>query len=516
MRRVLLTAWLVVGLCSLLAAEAGANSTVLANTGASDQRWKDVAHTLYAESYRTGYAYDQARVVVDYESHANTLVGRLVAANLKPNFAYQIKLEAIPGSDCAERLGSVGRYWRDTWDGTAWTEAWNLNNKGYGSYPNPNDLAYLAERDTTDADSPTGLHYRFTIYLLLAYMITDENGNGTADLRMDSSYHVLWRADQRTRGASDGPIVPRTFTPSASSAAYDADGTEQTVGVFAEWERLPTGGLRLPNGDYDLNLVLTEESFHHGDEFDGWWTTVMKGRLAFASGLPPEFAEQPQSCLVHTGDAVQLSATLTESTGTTVSWRKDGVVLADESSLNLNLGQVDAAAAGTYVCMATNAFGETTSHAAVILLRDDLWTNEQHDQVVDAKNAEIADLHVQIDELFTPTEVDQAIAEARPDRDGDGFTDAQETDRGTDPDLYTILLKPGWNLISLARVPEDNTIDGIFGALCQHVVGKVWRWDRATMRYEAADRLESLRGHWLFWDGEETEIEIDLPEHPAQ
>jgi hypothetical protein len=505
---------IAMGTLALLASVASwAGTVTLASTSATNQRWKDAGHTLYAESYRSSYTYQQAQVVVAYEDRADSLVGRLVAANLKPNFAYQIKLEAAPGSDCAERLGSVGRYWREEWIGGAWSDGKNLNDKGNGSVPSPNDLSYVATRDMVDTDSPTGLNYRFTTYLLLGYMITDGNGNGTVDLRMDSSYHVLWREDQHLPGASDGPSVSRTFSPVASSPAYDSAGAEQTVAVFGEWERLPTGGLRLPDGDYDLKLVMTEESFHQSrDEFDGNWATVLSGQIAFSSGNAPVFATQPVSVLARSGDTVQFAVTL-EGAADSIAWYRDGVKIESAESLTLDLAAVAPADGGDYTCVASNAFGDTQSRSAALMVRDDLRTEVEYAQAVGERDDQISALQSQVDSMFTAGEVDAAIETARPDRDGDGYTDAQEAEQGSDPDLYAIPLEPGWNLVSLARVPEDDTVAGIFGDEATHIVGRVWRWIPALGRYEPVDALAPQQGHWVFWNGEPTEIPITLPEH---
>ncbi|MBT7301861.1 MAG: hypothetical protein HN849_20215, partial [Victivallales bacterium] len=86
---------LISGWLMALAAHGGVG-VVLESTGAStdDQRWRDVKYNLYAATYRASYTYDQARVAAFYEERADTFVVQLVAKNLKPNFAYQIKLMA--------------------------------------------------------------------------------------------------------------------------------------------------------------------------------------------------------------------------------------------------------------------------------------------------------------------------------------------------------------------------------------------------------------------------------------
>ena len=183
---------------------------------AGDYRWRDVADQLYRQSYRTGYNYTQASVAVTYEPAAPTLRGTLTATNLKPNFAYQLKLAGFPGTAANERIGLAGRWWQEEWNGSAWTSGQNLNNKGNGSSPNPNDLIYFQNRDIGNATSPTGLKYRYTGYLVFDYFITDENGNAVVNFETKSSYHVLWKTSQRSATPSDGPVKSRSFNPDPS------------------------------------------------------------------------------------------------------------------------------------------------------------------------------------------------------------------------------------------------------------------------------------------------------------
>lgn len=79
------------------------------------------------------------------------------------------------------------------------------------------------------------------------------------------------------------------------------------------------------------------------------------------------------------------------------------------------------------------------------------------------------------------------------DFDGDGFSNLQEYENGTDPAAYVIPLKHGWNLVSIARVPNDHSIGGIFG---DYVLGHAWTWEDG--RYQVADTVLPLRGHWVY------------------
>jgi hypothetical protein len=181
-----------------------AATILLENIDSGNYRWLDVANQAYSSEYRDSpdsYNYDQASVEVTYETTGNTLQGTLVATNLKPNFAYKLKLAGFPGTPANERIGLAGRWWQEQWDGTKWTGDQNLNDKGVSLrrvYPelNPNDETYFEKKDelyTGSGDpSPTGLHYRYTGYLVFDYFITDEIGDATVDFVVDSSYHVLW------------------------------------------------------------------------------------------------------------------------------------------------------------------------------------------------------------------------------------------------------------------------------------------------------------------------------------
>jgi len=245
-------------------------------------RWLDVADQEYSAVYRTNYNYTQARVVVNLAASPQPVQGTLLATNLKPNFAYQLKLVGSSGTAANERIGLAGRYWQEEWSGTSWAGGQNLNNKGDGYFPTPNDDAYFSRRDLADTNSPTGLRYKYTSYLVADYFITDSNGNATVTFQVDSSYHVLWKTSQQTRGANDGALKTVTFQASSAQPAYSTNYPQRTVSLFGEWERLPTGGIQLRPGEFQCAVVLTEESFHgSGGQYAGGWAAAMAGNISF-------------------------------------------------------------------------------------------------------------------------------------------------------------------------------------------------------------------------------------------
>jgi hypothetical protein len=249
-----------------------------------EYRWLDVANQPYSTTYRESYNYTQATVSITYHTEGTTLSGTLQTDNLKPNFAYQLKLVGTPGTPSNELIGLSGRWWQEEWDGIGWINGQNLNNKGDGSSPNPNDLIYFERRNIPDLTSPTGLHYKFTGYLLFEYFITNEQGDATVLFETGSCYHVLWKTTQRSHTNDDGPLITTTFTANTSSPAYDINYTEQTINIFGEWERLPIAGVPLSQGDYTAQLVLTEESFHaDGGQYAGNWAGAMSTTIQFST-----------------------------------------------------------------------------------------------------------------------------------------------------------------------------------------------------------------------------------------
>ena len=245
-------------------------------------RWMDVAGQLYSVAYRESYNYTQADVTMQFFPEGIRFRGYLIADNLKPHFTYQVKLVGIPGTPSNERIGLTGRWWQEEWNGTAWSSGQNLNNKGDGTSPNPNDAVYFSRRDTADPTSPTGYRYRYVGYLPFDYFTTDETGKTLLAFEQGSAYHVLWKTTQRARTALDGPEKPTTFDVELPdpAGAYDVDYPGATVTVFGEWERLPVGGVTLPPGVYEADFILTEESFH-GSGLAGGWAAAMGVRIGF-------------------------------------------------------------------------------------------------------------------------------------------------------------------------------------------------------------------------------------------
>ena len=242
-------------------------------------RWMDIADFLYSADYQANFTYDQHSVTLTFCDTANSFTGTLTTAGLKPNFAYQIKLVGKPqkvwganGDDWAnEQIGYAGRWWR--------------------RQPNPgnsNDGEYDAHKD-----DPA---YIFEGYLLFDYFVTDKQGNASVHFTANSSFHVLWATPHtddtppydtghRNPGPSDSQVRWSQFTasPTANPDAYDTDYGDAHEGIFAEREtgRALSGELILSPGDYHLQLILTEESFHQSGLGGGWASVLSTDDVYF-------------------------------------------------------------------------------------------------------------------------------------------------------------------------------------------------------------------------------------------
>ena len=73
----------------------------IGGVSASSLRWWDVASNVYDSAYSDTYTYGDATVTLTYGTGGDpvTLAGHLSAVNLKPNFAYQLKLAGNPDID---------------------------------------------------------------------------------------------------------------------------------------------------------------------------------------------------------------------------------------------------------------------------------------------------------------------------------------------------------------------------------------------------------------------------------
>lgn len=242
-----------------------------------NERFLDVANRAFSREFVAGFSYTDPSlacpvVELEYCRRAETFTGRLRAQGLKPHFAYQVKLRGDPKTDnlAFERIGRLGR-WR----------------KLGSRLTNFSDAEVDAAPDRSAYES----------YIFFDVLITDEHGNATKDLYLDSTLHVLFnQPNQGSPKGVDSRPMPVPFTNTASALYANPKPSVPTQFVYAQTEAGSNGQVRpdigdafLPTGTYQARLSLVEETFHgYGD--GGFWPTVMECDVAFevlAQPRPP-------------------------------------------------------------------------------------------------------------------------------------------------------------------------------------------------------------------------------------
>ena len=232
-----------------------------------DWRWRDANDNPYSEGFRANFTYEGADVEVRFPKAAETFECSVRARKLKPNFAYQVKLVGTPPSVWGEkgdavanrRLGEAGRWWR-------------RGDEGGNAY-------VFSDTDKGEMEA----------YLLFGYFVTDTSGSADADLRLDSSYHVLWKTSQWPAAKDDGAPTTHKIAARAGSYGYDQDFPHGEIELYAEaqYGRPAKGTVRLPAGKYKCFLLLTEESFHSWGGGDGGdWAAALAAPIEFTIVAP--------------------------------------------------------------------------------------------------------------------------------------------------------------------------------------------------------------------------------------
>ena len=209
--------------------------------------------------------YSTANVSFVYDTPVlDKLSGTMTGLNMKPYATYQAKFIGKPicddpsGSDIAnEYIGYKGR----------WT---CVDCACSGAGCNRNDAQYQANKVKLDTD-PT--KECIAGYLVWDYFTADNSGNITKTIETTNSYHVLW-CSGGTCGQSNNSQIITTGDPN-----FHDFPTCEPSDVNGQIERFTCNGLVLDAGTYDLDFVLTEESFHQSTY--GVWTTVMSGDINF-------------------------------------------------------------------------------------------------------------------------------------------------------------------------------------------------------------------------------------------
>lgn len=184
----------------------------------------------------------------------------------------------------------------------------------------------------------------------------------------------------------------------------------------------------------------------------------------------------------------------------------DGLALSAAGALT---GKASAAADITLNVRVTDDTGETRDRAIELIVL--VPVDSDNDGLVDpleiVHQTDADDPDTDDDLMPDGWEVDfgtnPLAADGIGDTDGDGVSNVAEYNRGSDPGRYVLDLEAGWNLVSLARPPDDRSLLAIFAGNAI----SVWTWEAG--RFVVATEISPLRGYWVFV-AEAVQIEIDV------
>ena len=71
---------------------------------------------------------------------------------------------------------------------------------------------------------------------------------------------------------------------------------------------------------------------------------------------------------------------------------------------------------------------------------------------------------------------------------------------------FELELKSGWNLFSILRVPDDNSVTSIFNGV--DIASPVWKWQ--NQRFVVTNTIEPLSGYWVHLNGNDVTVPVNL------
>jgi hypothetical protein len=92
----------------------------------------------------------------------------------------------------------------------------------------------------------------------------------------------------------------------------------------------------------------------------------------------------------------------------------------------------------------------------------------------------------------------KVLVSRQKDPDGDGIVDEDETALGSDPEVVTMILKQGWNLVSVpTAIDKETTLSDQLGMQPNEAGISVWAWEKSCYK-EQTEPLHPGVGYFVF------------------
>lgn len=223
-----------------------------------------------------------------------------------------------------------------------------IDDNGYFTWLNGRATGSLIElrRRNGNGPSPSLLNPTGTSFNTL--------GTGTATQTVGAlsdgvSYSLTLRLVRSANGISLGTTSANTAN---AGVVILGDGLSQTA--FTNPDNPPA------------TTVFNEVGFMFLNSTTGDVTFTLESLTGLTPINPPAIAVAPASISVNPGQAGTLTVSATGTAPLSYQWRKDGTNLAGATAATLNFASAQAADAGSYTVVVTNAYGTVTSPAATV------------------------------------------------------------------------------------------------------------------------------------------------------
>jgi len=306
--------------------------------------------------------------------------------------------------------------------------------------------------------------------------------------------HIVYFGNSVNYSTWDGNALSPTLLADLVDVDIDPDWNLSLRADFAGTEPLTFSWFKdrivmagEDDSAFQVNSTTPETAGEYFYRIENPLGSVTSDSITVFINGPPLILSFPQSLSLVTGDSAVFEVVAKGIEPLTYQWAKDGDEIGVATGSVLEIANVQVSDAAGYACTIQNVAGAEVVEAALIV--DGVLLDADSDTLND--DWELANLG-------------NLLSGADDDPDGDGFTNAQEEERGTDPLTYVLSVKKGWNLVALSRMPTNNSIQGIFG---EHVA-VAWMWQDG--RFVRATELQPLKGYWVYAT-EQAEIEVQLP-----
>ena len=263
--------------------------------------------------------------------------------------------------DPSGQMDCVAFFWQDpqgheSWDGSTGTPT-GLNFSGPTSqWSNPE----------TDASWSVGVTPAQAGTYIVKWGIHEASGPNAGWVFGDAYQLVVSDSTSQAPGITS---QPQSQTVSAGSSASFSVTATGSAPLSYQWQKNNTAISGATTSTYTIASAQSGDAGNYNvvvSNSAGSITSNTATLTVTTSPVAPTITAQPQSQTASAGSTATFSVTASGTTPFTYQWSKDGAALSGATQQTLTISNVQAANAGNYTVVVTNAAGSATSNPATL------------------------------------------------------------------------------------------------------------------------------------------------------